>query len=183
MGEDSQSLEGKAKIVAELLIPPLDNPNWKEKYSPSQEAVEKAQAALGKEYSEIGWPAAKKTFLLILLIGLLDYAISLDPIVYGLAVNISGAVFLFYPSIRGRYTVATLADGENSTAKREIQVRQMAFSNVGFCLLGLGFLLQLFAVQLVGEGGLIIVNALSHVVPEWSTPMLVLVACYLAFRF
>lgn len=136
----------KETLIAEKIIPNLDDPRWKQEFDPSQEHVEEAQKELAEQYvpmTKFGFVFPIRILLLLVIVDSLFY---LNAQVYGLSVGLYGAMLMVVPDLKGRYVIATISEG-NDAAQRKLAAQNMAFSNTAFVLIAIGFLLQIAAVQ------------------------------------
>jgi hypothetical protein len=77
--------------------------------------------------------------------------------------------------------IATLVEG-NEEAVRLAEAQDMVATNTGFLLMGLGFVMQIFAVQVLQPAELLNQNLLSSTVPSVISTVLLVVCLWLAFQ-
>jgi len=159
----------------------LDESSWKEKYESDLDTVEESHNLLAVRYYEVTNSAVKGLVILLTCLIIIDLLVEMNSLVYGLTVNLWGSIFLIYPSFRGKYMISSISESVDEQAIREIEVNRMVFTNIGFFLLILGFLLQIIAHQ-VFSYGFITTNILSIYLSEWTVVPLTLVALIISIE-
>jgi len=168
------SREHRIQLIQSLLIPRLDDPNWQEEYQPDTDEVNNSAAMLAKEYYDMAVPAVESFAVLIALLFLTDYLITLDAQVYGLFISIWASILMVFPSLKGRFVIATIVQGEPSEALHRLQAQEMVTANTGFAFLAFGFIVQVFSTQFLPSEELIQTNLLGSPTPRWITLVLLI---------
>ncbi len=187
MSEESEGsdpyadIDNKAMPLLEKITTTLDNPRWKEEYSSELETVNQTHVSLTRAYYFMGMSAVKGTLVLFMGLLLIDLAINLQSFIYGLSANIWGTMFIIYPSLRGRYVIASISENVSKDAIREIEIRKMVCTNIGFVVLILGFVLQIFSHQMVSEE-IFSTNYLESVIPSWAVFVFIFFSFIFAMR-
>lgn len=163
------SREHRIQMIQSLLIPRLDDSGWQEEYQPDADEVDNSANMLAKEYYDMAVPAIQSFAVLILLLFLTDYCVSLDAQVYGLFISIWASIFMVFPSLKGRFVIATVVQGEPSEALHRLQAQEMVTANTGFVFLAFGFIVQVFSTQFLPSGELIQTNQFGSITSWWLT--------------
>jgi hypothetical protein len=133
------------QIIKLTLIPTLDTPTWQEKHDPNEKEVERAATILAEEYYDMAVPAVVSFLTIILFLLLTDSLLFLDAQVYGLFISIWASIIMVFPSLKGRYVVATAVQGKPNEAIHRLEAQEVVTANVGFVILAVGFIFQLFS--------------------------------------
>jgi hypothetical protein len=168
------SREHRIQLIQSYLIPVLDDSGWKEEYDPDSDEVKKSATMLATEYYDMAVPAMASFGVMIALLFLTDYFIILDGQVYGLFISIWASMFMIFPSLKGRFIIATAVEGEPSEALRRLQAQEMVTANTGFVFLAFGFIIQVFSTQFLTSKELIQTNLLGSPTPGWMTLVLLI---------
>lgn len=178
---DEEDIEGqlgsrnhRIRLIRFWLIPLLDSPEWNERYEPDPDSVKQSADILAKEYYDLAAPEFYSTISLIILLLLVDHMLFINVQIYGLFIDIWAAVFLIFPSLKGRYITATSAEGTPAEAIHRLEAQEMVSANIGFVFLALGFILQVLSIQLIPSGEFLQANQLAPYVPSWATIVLLL---------
>lgn len=163
-------------LIKSWLIPILDTPEWREKYEPDSDSVEKAADILAEEYYDLAIPEFYSAIALIVLLGLIDYLVRFNTQIYGLFLDIWASIFLIFPSLKGRYVIATAVEGTPAEAIYRLESQEMVSANTGFLFLALGFFLQVISVQFLTAQELLSMNLLAIYFPSWVTGVLLILA-------
>ncbi|WP_440005312.1 hypothetical protein [Halomicrococcus sp. SG-WS-1] len=177
-----RSREGRISLIKEVIIPELDAPKWKDEYETNPASVEKSARSLAEEYHDLAAPLVYGTAVLVLLLFAIDYMVYLHSQVYGLFLNILAGICFIFPSLKGRYVIASIVDGEDKAALRKLEAQEMASNNVGMALLGGGFLVQVLTVQFLSRPELLRVNIAAKFLPGWTTGIMLLTALYIGAK-
>lgn len=172
-------IDNKLIQILEDTITELDRPDWKEKYGSELNTVRQTHTDLTRSYYFMSISMIKGTIVLLLGILVIDLFMGLQNLIYGLSVNIWGTMFIIYPSLRGRYVITSVVESVSEEVTRELEIKKMVSKNIGFCLLILGFALQIFAHQ-SEYSQVISTNYLHQILPEWTVFIFILIVFYLA---
>lgn len=159
-------------VIKSQLIPRLDDEGWNERYESEPEQVEESTTILTEEYYDMAVPAFWSFTVLVILLFVVDYLVALNGQMYGLFVNIWASIFLIFPSLKGRYVIATAVEGKSSEALSRLQAQEMVTANAGFAFLALGFIFQVFSAQFLISEEFILANILSDYASWWITLIL-----------
>ena len=176
------SRDYRLQFIKERLIPRLDTRKWKEEYDPDADSVERSAEALSEQYHDLAVPEFYSTLIIIFLLGMLDAVVYLNPQVYGLFIDVWAAIFLVFPSLKGRYVMTTAVEGAPKDAIRRIESQEMVSANTGFVMLSLGFFLQIVSVQFLSSSEFIKTNILADAVSGWLTIVLLIGVLWLGFK-
>lgn len=168
------SREHRIQLIQSYLIPILDVSGWQEEYDPDTNEVENSATMLAKEYYDMAVPAIKSFSVMIVLLLLTDYLVFINGQVYGLFISIWASIFMVFPSLKGRFVIATVVQGEPPEALHRLQAQEMVTANTGFVFLGLGFIAQVFSTQFLPSEELIQTNLLGSPSPWWMTLVLLI---------
>lgn len=139
--------EHNIQIIKSRLIPALDMPEWQEKHDPDDKEVERSATILAEEYYDIAVPALQSFLTIILFLLLTDFLLFLEAQVYGLFISIWASIVMVFPSLKGRYVIATAVQGKPNEAIHRLEAQEVVTANVGFVVLAVGFVVQLFSEQ------------------------------------
>jgi len=182
-GSDKDDTTKTTKVVLwEFLKGIIDNLNessWEKKYKSELETVEECHNQLAARYFNVTLSAVRGLIILLTGLILVDFLVEMNSLVYGLSINLWASVFLIYPSFRGKYMIASISERVDKKAIREIEVNRMVFSNIGFILLILGFLLQIISHQIITDG-LVTTNLLADYLPGWTVVPLTIIVLILS---
>lgn len=170
---------GKLAAIEEDVVPAADHPDWSDEFEPSDASVRLSQRRLAEEYNDVPAYGITRPLFLLALLMVADFLLYVNAQVYGLSISLYGAVLMVFPDLKGRYVIATVAEG-NSEAIRRLEARNTVFSNTAFALIAVGFLLQIAAVQMLAGPELMGWNALPLEIERWITG-LAIAAVYIAF--
>ncbi|KTG07948.1 hypothetical protein AUR64_01555 [Haloprofundus marisrubri] len=162
-----RSREDLLQIIQDKLIPHLDNTEWREEYHPDNDSVEQSAEALAEEFYDLAVPGCYSLVVVVILLSAVDYLIHLNPQVYGLFIDVWAALFFVFPSLKGRYVMATAVDGLPREAMNRLEAQNMVSNTVGFVMLAVGFLLQIVAVQMFSSSEFLQSNILGDFAPNW----------------
>jgi hypothetical protein len=73
---------------------------------------------------------------------------------------------MVFPSLKGRYVVATAVQGKPNEAIHRLEAQEVVTANVGFVILAVGFIFQLFSEQLLTTEEVIRANRLVDLLPH-----------------
>lgn len=153
----------------------MDDAHFKNEYGDELESIEESHQLLAEAYFEVLTGALVTTLGIFALLLLYDTLMHLDSIIYGLTINAWAALFILYPSLRGRYMVAGISENIDRAAIRRIEIRRGVFTLVGWGLMALGFGLQVLAHQVVW-GQLLTWDVVDQFVTGWIiVPYLIIV--------
>ncbi|MEA5386016.1 hypothetical protein VB779_02110 [Haloarculaceae archaeon H-GB11] len=161
--------------ISEWFVPSLDSEEWQEKFPANAENVEKSTTALAREYHDLTNPAFISTTVLVFLLLVVDFLMYLNGQVYGLFIDLWAALFLVFPSLKGRFVISTLAEGDED-AVRLLEAQEMVANNIGVGLLALGFVIQIITVQFLGRTEFFANNILTNSLPGFVTGIFLLIA-------
>lgn len=170
------SREGRLHLIKRYFIPALDAPKWGEKYKPDADSVEQSAHALAEEYHDLAVPMLYSTAILVISLSTIDYLVALHAQVYGLFLNVWSGVFFAFPSLKGRYVIASIVDGKEEEALRKLEAQEMASNNVGIALLATGFFVQIWSAQFLPKSEFLRANIAVEMIPEWAIGVLLVLA-------
>lgn len=136
----------RVDFLVNNLLPDLPAPDWYDESKISDEELEKSQEQLARAYLNIVDPALTGPVSIILLLVLIDTAGNISPVSYGLALSIWASTVMLVPSLKSPSVIASISTGDHEVARR-LHSEEMAYNNVGFALLGAGFILQIFGLH------------------------------------
>jgi len=168
------SREWRIHMIENYLIPRLDSPSWARQYETDSDSVEMAAETLAEEYHDLAVPEFSSTVIVVILLLPVDYLFYINPQVYGLFIDIWAALFFVFPSLKGRYVIASAAKGAPKEAIHRLEAQEMVSNNTGFVLLAFGFVLQILSVQFLPNSEFIGENILSTSLPSWMSSVLLL---------
>ena len=160
------SREYNIQFIKANLVPALDSPEWQEEHNPANDEVDKSATILAEEYYDMAVPAVYSFLTIILLLILIDYLLFFDSQVYGLFISIWSSIIMVFPSLKGRYVIATAVQGKPNEAIHRLEAQEVVTANVGFVILAIGFMFQLFSVQFLTSDEFIQTNQLVDLIPQ-----------------
>lgn len=178
-GDKYPDIDNKLILILEDTITKLDRPDWKEKYGSELNSVRQTHTDLTRSYYFMSMSMIKGTLVLLAGLLIIDLFIELQNLIYGLSVNIWGTMFIIYPSLRGRYVITSVVENVSEEVTRELEIKKMVSKNLGFGLLILGFILQIFAHQ-SEYSQVISTNYLQQIFPEWIAFIFIFIVFYFA---
>lgn len=146
--QNEESIEGdwRAEFIADYLLPGLPSPKWYADINISEEELEKSRYQLAKTYLSVVNPGLTGLALVFMTIVFLDTLVNINPISYGLAMSVWASMVMVVPSLKNPSIIASVSEG-NAEVVRRLQAEEMAYNNVGFALLGLGFIVQILGLH------------------------------------
>jgi len=130
-------------IIYHTVIPILDDPRVNNSNKEKTEKVEYAQLQLTRQYKKYGKRAFRDIIILFVILFFLYQYYTFNIQIIGIVLNLYGSLFIFFPSLNGRYTIATISSGDNDKEKIRRNVERTVFTNIGFALLAIGFFIQI----------------------------------------
>ncbi|UTF52826.1 hypothetical protein [Natronosalvus rutilus] len=124
----------------------LPDPRWLDDSAYSNGSLEQSKTDLANAYLKVIRPGLKMPLLLMLAVVFVDSLININPVTYGLALSIWASTMMVAPSLKSPRIIASVSDGEPDVIRR-LQSEEMAYNNVGFALLGIGFILQIVGIH------------------------------------
>jgi len=173
--------EHNIQIIKSRLIPALDTPEWQEEHEPDDKEVERSATILAEEYYDIAVPAFQSFLIIILCLLMTDFLLFLETQVYGLFISIWASIVMVFPSLKGRYVIATAVQGKPNEAIHRLEAQEVVTANVGFVVLAVGFIFQLFSEQFLTADEVIQANRLVELIPQTEYLTALITGIFLLF--
>lgn len=138
--EKTKKPDNKTRNITDDLV----NPRYKKLYNSNETEsgnIEEAGDILASAYKDVGFLLSKLLLVIVLFLLILNAIINIPLIIYSASIAFAGSILLVYPRLAGRYKVAISAT-EDERIQMMKEAEMAAFSNAGFFLILIGFVLQ-----------------------------------------
>lgn len=172
----------RIQLIQSYLIPFLDDTGWERRYEPDSGVVDESAAILAEEYYDMAVPAVWGCTVLLVLLFVVDYLVFLDGAIYGLSISIWASIFMVFPSLKGRFIIATAVQGEPTEAISRLQAEEVVTANTGFVFLALGFVFQVVSNQFLTSEELVQTNLIGNEPQSWLTAVLLILTFFITSK-
>ena len=154
MGPDTEGTSNRAQedelsrlgeLTKDKIISGFYSSEWDE-FDLDDSHVEKSETKLAKTYAEnIHWVCLGIPAAILLSVALIDWVFSINPLIYGLCINLYASIVMAVPSLKGVHSIA-LITAQNTEAIRRIEAQRTVFTNIGFALFIVGYGIQILVL-------------------------------------
>lgn len=169
------------KLIEKYFVPEVDRPGWKKTYGPSDEHVLNAQRSIAEGLYNRSSSLFKFAILVIVSVAIVDILLPIQAQFYGISLYMFAVTILVYPSLRGRYTIASITE-KNSEAIRYLETERTVFTINAFFFVLIGVILQLIAIQITGPD-VFTENVAISFIPNWVAIPLFFVCLFLLVKW